>query len=60
MTAALATGCAGIPCRRRKRGFASVRRRLRSPVVMTLPSSPAAKAYVALWERVRDTLDSLP
>jgi chromosome partitioning protein len=32
----------------------------RSPVVMTLPSSPAAKAYVALWERVRDTLDALP
>ena len=32
----------------------------RSPVVTTLPSSPAAKAYVALWERVRDTLDALP
>ena len=26
----------------------------RAPVVATLPSSPAAKAYVALWERVRD------
>ena len=32
----------------------------RAPVVATLPSSPAAKAYVALWERVRDTLDALP
>ena len=32
----------------------------RAPVVMTLPSSPAAKAYVALWERVRETLDALP
>jgi chromosome partitioning protein len=29
----------------------------RAPVVATLPRSPAAKAYVALWERVRDTLD---
>ena len=32
----------------------------RAPVVATLPRSPAAKAYVALWERVRDTLDALP
>jgi chromosome partitioning protein len=32
----------------------------RAPVVATLPSSPAAKAYVALWARVRETLDSLP
>ena len=32
----------------------------RSPVVTTLPSSAAAKAYVALWERVRETLDALP
>ena len=32
----------------------------RAPVVATLPSSPAAKAYVALWERVRETLDALP
>jgi chromosome partitioning protein len=32
----------------------------RAPVVTTLPSSPAAKAYVALWERVRETLDALP
>ena len=32
----------------------------RAPVVATLPSSPAAKAYVALWEQVRDTLDALP
>ena len=32
----------------------------RAPVVSTLPSSPAAKAYVALWERVRETLDALP
>ena len=32
----------------------------RAPVVATLPRSPAAKAYVALWEQVRDTLDALP
>jgi chromosome partitioning protein len=32
----------------------------RAPVVATLPSSPAAKAYVALWEQVRDALDGLP
>ena len=32
----------------------------RAPVVETLPSSPAAKAYVALWEEVRAALDGLP
>jgi chromosome partitioning protein len=32
----------------------------RAPVVATLPSSPAAKAYVALWEQVRVALDDLP
>jgi chromosome partitioning protein len=32
----------------------------RAPVVTTLPSSPAAKAYVALWEQVRLALDGLP
>jgi chromosome partitioning protein len=32
----------------------------RAPVVATLPSSPAAKAYVALWEEVRSALDALP
>jgi hypothetical protein len=31
----------------------------RAPVVATLPSSPAAKAYVALWEEVRSALDAL-
>ncbi len=29
----------------------------RAPVVATLPSSPAAKAYVALWEQVRLALE---
>ena len=32
----------------------------RAPVVSTLPSSPAAKAYVALWEQVRSALGDLP
>jgi chromosome partitioning protein len=32
----------------------------RAPVVATLPSSAAAKAYVALWEQVRAALDGLP
>jgi chromosome partitioning protein len=32
----------------------------RAPVVATRPSSPAAKAYVALWDQVRDALDGLP
>jgi hypothetical protein len=32
----------------------------RAPVVTTLPSSPAAKAYVALWEQLRVALDGLP
>jgi len=32
----------------------------RAPVVATLPRSPAAQAYVALWERVRESLDALP
>ena len=32
----------------------------RAPVVATLPSSPAAKAYVALWEQLRVALDGLP
>ena len=32
----------------------------RAPLVATRPSSPAAKAYVALWEQVRVALDGLP